>query len=120
MLELRQRVEALKTDNETQLKLKDLNYSEKLKDLTDKYMSEIEGLKQLTSVLTHDRKSNEDKHLTELDAAKVANRTEIQEMETSFTTKMEAESEKHQELLSKMAILKSSWERQMEDMELFH
>ncbi|KAI9332528.1 WD40-repeat-containing domain protein [Obelidium mucronatum] len=120
MLDLRQRVEALKTDNETQLKLKDLNYSEKLRDLTDKYTAEIEGLKQLTSVLTHDRKTNEEKHLTELETAKLANREEIEDMDKSFKIKMAAESEKHKELMTKMALLKSSWERQMEDMELFH
>ncbi|KAJ3006076.1 UNVERIFIED_CONTAM: Cilia- and flagella-associated protein 57, partial [Siphonaria sp. JEL0065] len=120
MLDLRQRVEALKTDNETQLKLKDLNYSEKLRDLTDKYTSEIEGLKQLTAVLTHDRKTNEEKHLTELQSAKQGNREEIEDMDKSFKIKMAAESEKHKELMTKMALLKSSWERQMEDMELFH
>ncbi|KAJ3066607.1 Cilia- and flagella-associated protein 57 [Podochytrium sp. JEL0797] len=120
MQDLRQRVEALKTDNDTQLKLKDLNYSEKLKDLTDKYMAEIEGLKSLTSVLTHDRKCNEEKHLTELESAKVSNHAEIQDMDLNFRTKMAAESEKYKELMSKMDQLKCSWDKQMEDMELFH
>ncbi|KAI8618896.1 WD40-repeat-containing domain protein [Chytriomyces sp. MP71] len=120
MVELRMRVETLKAENDTQLKLKDMNYSEKLRDLMDKYTSEIEGLKQLTAVLTHDRKSNEEKHTSELGTAKVSNRTEIEDMEFSFKIKMAAESEKHSELISKVEQLKSSWERQMDDMESFH
>ncbi|KAJ3138825.1 Cilia- and flagella-associated protein 57 [Physocladia obscura] len=120
MLELRQRVEALKADNETQLKLKDLTYAEKLKDLTDKYTAEIESLKQLTAVLSHDRKTNEDRHIAELDSMRVTNRNEIKDLDNSFKTKMSAESEKHKELMARMLQLKSAWERQMSDMESFH
>ncbi|KAJ3101659.1 Cilia- and flagella-associated protein 57 [Phlyctochytrium planicorne] len=120
MIELRQRVEALKSENETQLKLKDLNYNEKLKELTDKYMTEIEGLKQLTSALQGDREQNEKNHKQELSLAKSTNQSEIEEIQNSFNVKIAAESEKFAELTTKMTQLKSAWEKQIEDTEQFH
>ncbi|XP_029425353.1 cilia- and flagella-associated protein 57 isoform X1 [Nannospalax galili] len=44
MLELKMRVEELKMENEYQLRLKDMNYSEKIKELTDKFTQEMESL----------------------------------------------------------------------------
>lgn len=45
MLELKTRVEELKMENEYQLRLKDMNYNEKMKELTEKFMQEMESLK---------------------------------------------------------------------------
>lgn len=50
MSELRTRVEELKMENEYQLRLKDMNYNEKIKDLTDKFIQEIEALKAKNEV----------------------------------------------------------------------
>ena len=52
MSELRTRVEELKMENEYQLRLKDMNYNEKIKDLTDKFIQEIEALKAKNEVCT--------------------------------------------------------------------
>ena len=38
MVELRTRVEELKMENEYQLRLKDMSYNEKIKDMTEKFM----------------------------------------------------------------------------------
>ena len=51
MSELRTRVEELKMENEYQLRLKDMNYNEKIKDLTDKFIQEIEALKAKNEVI---------------------------------------------------------------------
>lgn len=45
MLELKTRVEELKMENEYQLRLKDMNYNEKMKELTEKFIQEMESLK---------------------------------------------------------------------------
>ena len=50
MSELRTRVEELKMENEYQMRLKDMNYNEKIKDLTDKFIQEIEALKAKNEV----------------------------------------------------------------------
>ena len=50
MSELKTRVDELKMENEYQLRLKDMNYNEKVKDLTDKFLQEIESLKAKNEV----------------------------------------------------------------------
>lgn len=54
MLELKTRVEELKMENEYQLRLKDMNYSEKIKELTDKFIQEMESLKTKNQVCSRD------------------------------------------------------------------
>ena len=56
MSELKTRVEELKMENEYQLRLKDMNYNEKIKDLTDKFLQEIEGVKaknEVSDIITY-------------------------------------------------------------------
>ena len=55
MSELKTRVDELKMENEYQLRLKDMNYNEKIKDLTDKFLQEIESLKAKNEVGTENR-----------------------------------------------------------------
>ena len=50
MSELKTRVEELKMENDYQLRLKDMSYGEKIKDLTDKFLQEIEALKARNEV----------------------------------------------------------------------
>lgn len=45
MLELKMRLEELQMENEYQLRLKDMNYNEKMKELSDKFTKQIESLK---------------------------------------------------------------------------
>lgn len=45
MLELKMRLEELQMENEYQLRLKDMNYNEKMKELSDKFTQQIESLK---------------------------------------------------------------------------
>ena len=52
MSELKTRVDELKMENEYQLRLKDMSYGEKIKDLTDKFLQEIESLKAKNAVCT--------------------------------------------------------------------
>ena len=50
MSELKQRVDELKMENEYQLRLKDMNYNEKIKELTEKFIQEMESLKTKNQV----------------------------------------------------------------------
>ena len=120
MAELRQRVEALKSDNETLLRLKDLNYSEKLKELTEKYMMEIEALKKSTATLYQDRESNEKNYALELEQAKKNNQVELEEIERGFNLKMKDENEKYLELTENTTRIRKAWENQKNNMEVFH
>ena len=50
MSELKTRVDELKMENDYQLRLKDMSYGEKIKDLSDKFLQEIEALKARNEV----------------------------------------------------------------------
>ena len=50
MAELKTRVDELKMENEYQLRLKDMNYNEKIKELTEKFIQEMESLKTKNQV----------------------------------------------------------------------
>ncbi len=52
MSELKTRVDELKMENEYQLRLKDMNYGEKIKELTDNFLQEIESLKTKNEVFS--------------------------------------------------------------------
>lgn len=58
MIELKTRVEELKMENEYQLRLKDMNYNEKYKDMTDKFVQEMEELKNKNKVTSQTNKCN--------------------------------------------------------------
>ncbi|KAI8847167.1 WD40-repeat-containing domain protein [Chytridium lagenaria] len=59
MSELLRSLEELKLEHEYQLRLKDMNFNEKLKEITEKYSQEIEALKISTSVLRTEKDKEE-------------------------------------------------------------
>ena len=52
---MKRNLDELKLEHEYQLRLKDMSFSEKLKDVSEKYSQEIEALKILTSALRSDK-----------------------------------------------------------------
>lgn len=50
MLELKMRLEEMHMDNEYQLCLKDMNYKEKMKELSDKFTQQIASLNMMQQV----------------------------------------------------------------------
>jgi len=50
MTDLKTRVDELKLENDYQLRLKDMNYNEKIKELTEKFIQEMEALKTKNQV----------------------------------------------------------------------
>ena len=50
MLELKMRLEELQMENEYQLRLKDMNYNEKMKETSDKFTQQIKSLQTAQQV----------------------------------------------------------------------
>lgn len=50
MSDLKTRNDELKLENDYQLRLKDMNYNEKIKELTEKFIQEMEALKTKNQV----------------------------------------------------------------------
>lgn len=80
MAELKQRVEELKMENEYQLRLKDMNYNEKIKELTEKFIQEMESLKTKNQVLKTEKDKQEAKHDEELAEMMEKQSKELQEL----------------------------------------
>lgn len=62
MTELKTRVDELKMENEYQLRLKDMNYNEKIRELTEKFIQEMESLKTKNQVLKTEKDKEETRH----------------------------------------------------------
>ncbi|KAJ3089419.1 Cilia- and flagella-associated protein 57 [Quaeritorhiza haematococci] len=117
MAELKTRVEELKMENEYQLRLKDMNFSEKIKEVTEKFMQEIEALKITSTVLKTDKEKEEVRHAEEMNEEKDRHSREMMELESIHSSKLMAEYEKYQELQSRNLELQQQWERQMRGMQ---
>ncbi|KAI8916406.1 quinon protein alcohol dehydrogenase-like superfamily [Gorgonomyces haynaldii] len=118
MSELKTRVEELKMENEYQLRLKDMNFNEKIKEVTEKFMQEIEALKITATVLRTDKGKEEMRHDEEMAEEKERHAKEYLELETMQNAKLMSEYEKYQELQTKTAEMQAQWESQMKDMQV--
>ncbi|XP_072430665.1 cilia- and flagella-associated protein 57 isoform X1 [Chiloscyllium punctatum] len=116
-LELKTRVEELKMENEYQLRLKDMNYSDKIKELTEKFIQEMESLKTKNQVLKTDKDKIEIKHKE--DTALILDRhtKDIEDLESINNQKLMLEYEKYQELQLKSQRMQEDYERQLNEMD---
>ena len=83
MAELKTRVDELKMENEYQLRLKDMSYNEKIKELTEKFIQEMESLKTKNQVLKTEKDKEEAKHDEEMGELMEKNAKELQDLGTS-------------------------------------
>ena len=80
MAELKTRVDELKMENEYQLRLKDMSYNEKIKELTEKFIQEMESLKTKNQVLKTEKDKEEAKHEEELSEFLEKHAKELQDL----------------------------------------
>ncbi|KAJ3219703.1 Cilia- and flagella-associated protein 57 [Dinochytrium kinnereticum] len=117
MSELQRSLEELKLEHEYQLRLKDMNFNEKLKEITEKYSQEIEALKISTSVLRTEKDKEEVKHEEELQGVKSKHMHELHEIETKYNQQLMEEYEKFQDLQANAGQMQEQWQKQMKDFE---
>ncbi|XP_032884753.1 cilia- and flagella-associated protein 57 [Amblyraja radiata] len=116
-VELKTRVEELKMENEYQLRLKDMNYNDKIKELTEKFIQEMEALKTKNQVLKTDKDKVEIKHKEDTLMILDKHTREIEELETMNNQKLMLEYEKYQELQMKSQRMQEDYERQLSEMD---
>uniref|UniRef100_A0A8C5SHT4 Cilia and flagella associated protein 57 n=1 Tax=Laticauda laticaudata TaxID=8630 RepID=A0A8C5SHT4_LATLA len=117
MLELKTRVEELKMENEYQLRLKDMNYNEKIKELTEKFIQEMESLKTKNQVLQTEKEKQEIQHHDQLSELIEKQSREVQDLESGNNQKLLLEYEKYQELQMKSQRMQEEYEKQLHEME---
>ncbi|XP_029474302.1 cilia- and flagella-associated protein 57 isoform X2 [Rhinatrema bivittatum] len=117
MLELKTRVEELKMENEYQLRLKDMNYNEKIKELTEKFIQEMESLKTKNQLLKTDKEKQELKNQDDVAEILENHSREVQDLESSNNQKLMLEYEKYEELQVKSQRMQEEYEKQLQEMD---
>uniref|UniRef100_A0A8C5QD76 Cilia and flagella associated protein 57 n=1 Tax=Leptobrachium leishanense TaxID=445787 RepID=A0A8C5QD76_9ANUR len=115
--ELERRVIELKNENEYQFRRKDMNYSEKVKELTEKFIQEMEVLKTTNQILKADKEKSELKHQDDTSDLLEKQAREIQDLESANNQKLLLEYEKYQELQSKSQRMQEDYEKQLHELE---
>ncbi|XP_071773803.2 cilia and flagella associated protein 57 [Centroberyx gerrardi] len=113
MSELKMRVDELKMENEYQLRLKDMNYNDKIKDLSEKFIQQIEALKTKNQVMKTERDKQEVVHQERYAEVTEKHSNELQDLELSNTQKLMLEHEKYQELQFKCQSMQEDYEMQL-------
>ena len=81
--ESERRVEELQLHNEYQLRLKDMSYSEKIKEVTEKYMQDLEQDKNKYELLREEKNDMEMEYEERLKQMDDKHQHELQELENS-------------------------------------
>ncbi|XP_041837670.1 cilia- and flagella-associated protein 57 isoform X2 [Melanotaenia boesemani] len=116
MMELKMRLEELQMENEYQLRLKDMNYNDKLRQLSDKFMQEVESLKTAQQMKTEMEKRD---HENNENSAEVATKhlKELKDLEQSYSRKLIMEHEKYQDLQLKHQRMQEDYEKHLKSAE---
>ncbi|KAM9530529.1 cilia- and flagella-associated protein 57-like [Salvelinus alpinus] len=117
MLELKTRVEELKMENEYQLRLKDMNYNEKTKELSTNFVRQMESLKTNIQILKTERDNMEVANQETMFEVVEKHSKELQDMESANSQKLMLEYEKYQELLFKSQQMQQDYEKQLQQMD---
>ncbi|XP_063772106.1 cilia- and flagella-associated protein 57-like isoform X2 [Pseudophryne corroboree] len=117
ILELKTNVKELKMENDYQLRVKDMNYNEKLKELTEKFLQEIEVLKTANQILKAEAEKEELKHQEEISHLTEKQYREMQDLEMAAHQKLLLAYEKHQDFQVKSQQMHEDDQRQMHELE---
>ncbi len=117
MNELKNRVNELKTESEYQIRLKEMSSADKMKELTEKFIQEMESLKTKNQVLKSEKEKSDSKHEAQTSAILEKQNKELQELENTNNQKLMMEYEKYQDLQSKTQKIQEDYERQLSEME---
>ncbi|GLD61367.1 cilia- and flagella-associated protein 57 [Lates japonicus] len=117
MLELKMRLEELQMENEYQLRLKDMNYNEKMKEISDKFTQQIESLKTTQQAMKTEMEKQECEQQERLTEATVKYSKELKDLEISYSQKLIVEHERYQDLQHKYQRMQEDYERQLKSAE---
>jgi hypothetical protein len=88
IVELKTRVDELKMENEYQLRLKDMSYNEKMKELTEKFVQEMEALKVKSQLYKTEKEKQASAFEDDITKLNEAHDREIQDLEQSNNQKL--------------------------------
>ncbi|KAJ3033909.1 Cilia- and flagella-associated protein 57 [Rhizophlyctis rosea] len=115
--ELQRNLEELKLEHEYQLRLRDMTFNEKLKEITERYSQEIEALKISTSVLRSEKDKGEVRHEEEMGGLVGRCLDELHAVEAKYNQQLMEEYEKFQAQQARTHELQTTWQKDMKSFE---
>ena len=113
MAELKQKVEELTMQNEYQLRLKDLNYTEKIKEATDKFNAELDGDKKNYELLLQSKNDMEMEYEEKIKQLEERHQQQLQALEAQYQQKIMTEVERYTQLVAEKDLMNEKWEEQL-------
>ena len=120
MQEFKNKVDELTLHNEYQLRLKDMNYNEKIKEVTEKYTQELEHNKNQYELLREEKNDLEMEYGEQIKQTRDKHQHKLQEYEATYQSKIMAEVEKFQKLSKAKSIEEDQRAKQQEELLLSH
>lgn len=112
MQELKTQVDELTLHNEYQLRLKDMNYKEKFKEISEKFTAELQQDRARFFELRDEKRDMELEYEDKLSDLEQRRQKEIEDLETSYANKIQAESDRYRALLQDRDEQNAVWEEE--------
>uniref|UniRef100_A0A3Q1ITP4 EML-like second beta-propeller domain-containing protein n=1 Tax=Anabas testudineus TaxID=64144 RepID=A0A3Q1ITP4_ANATE len=117
MLELKMHLEELQMENEYQLRLKDMNHNEKMKEISDKFSQQIESLKNAQQVMKAEMEKQEHEHKGSFADLSLKHTKELKDLELSYSQKLIVEHKRYQDFQQKYQGMQENYENQLKSAE---
>ena len=105
-------MDELTLHNEYQLRLKDMNYNEKIKEVTEKFTQELEQDKNKFELLREEKNDMEMEFEERIKQMEEKHQHELQEIEANYQQKIMNEVERYQQLVHERDPQQERWEEQ--------
>ncbi|KAM3621734.1 uncharacterized protein V6R79_015290 [Siganus canaliculatus] len=113
MLDLKMRLEEMQMEKEYQLRLKDICNKEKMKELSDQFMQQIESLKTVQQAMKTEMEKQERELVGRIEENTAAHSRELNDLELSSSQKLTVEHEMYQNLQRKYQRMQGDYEKQL-------
>eukprot|EP00879_Flechtneria_rotunda_P021142 GHRR01022273.1.p1 GENE.GHRR01022273.1~~GHRR01022273.1.p1 ORF type:complete len:520 (+),score=198.23 GHRR01022273.1:2394-3953(+) len=110
--ELEQQVAELTMQTEYQLRLKDLHMQERVKEMTDKFNTELDSDRQKFELLLQEKNEQEMEYEEKLKQAELRHSSQLAALDGQYQIKLMAEVERYQQLLQEKEALNERWDEQ--------
>ena len=120
MQELKSKVDELTLHNEYQLRLKDMNYNEQIKEVTEKFTLELEQDKNRYELLREEKNDLEMEFEEKLRTMEGKHHANLQDVESKYQKEIMREVERYQNLSQERDLLVDTWKRQQNDLASSH
>nr|XP_057910756.1 cilia- and flagella-associated protein 57 isoform X2 [Doryrhamphus excisus] len=113
ILELKVRLEEIEMENEYQLRLKEMNYNEKMRESCDKFTQQVEALEKAQQEMRRALEKQEVEHRQSYEELIRKHSKEVQDLESSYSQKLIVEHEKYLDLQDKCKNMQEDYRGQL-------